>query len=262
MNDPQKNGVSRSKNRLLELVLIGLFAALSCVAVLTIRIPYPAPVGQPFLHFGNMVVILAALLIGGWQGGLSGSIGMGLSDILTGYGFATIKTVILKFGIGLFSGLAAQYGRRHPEKNPRPALFISGTVSLVLAAVILIGKLMAWPIFAKTSDMAYIFLFIIGALMTALAAVSCFLPKLTGEVLFIVLGAVAGIVWNVAGEFVGGTVTALLAGSALSAAMLASLMSLPATFINGAFSIVGAVLLYFPLRTALRSAHLDGALKR
>lgn len=212
MNDPQKNGVSRSKNRLLELVLIGLFAALSCVAVLTIRIPYPAPVGQPFLHFGNMVVILAALLIGGWQGGLSGSIGMGLSDILTGYGFATIKTVILKFGIGLFSGLAAQYGRRHPEKNPRPALFISGTVSLVLAAVILIGKLMAWPIFAKTSDMAYIFLFIIGALMTALAAVSCFLPKLTGEVLFIVLGAVAGIVWNVAGEFVGGTVTGAFGG--------------------------------------------------
>ena len=27
---------------------------------------------------GNMVPILAALLIGGWQGGLAGSIGMGL----------------------------------------------------------------------------------------------------------------------------------------------------------------------------------------
>lgn len=258
MNDPQRN---RSKNRLMEMVLIALFAALSCVAVMTIRIPYPAPVGQPFLHFGNMVVILAALLIGGWQGGLSGSIGMGLSDLLTGYGFATIKTVILKFGIGFFTGLVAQYGRRHPEKNPRPALFLAGAVSLALAVVILLGKLLAWPVFAKTSDVAYIFLFIIGALLTALAAASCFLPRLTGEVLFIVLGAVAGIVWNVVGEFVGGTVMALLAGSEPAAAMLASLMSLPATFINGAASIVGAVLLYFPLKAALHSAHLDGALK-
>ena len=65
----------------MQMVLIALFAALSFVAVMLIHIPYPAPVGQPFIHFGNMVTILAALLIGGWQGGLSGSIGMGLYDI-------------------------------------------------------------------------------------------------------------------------------------------------------------------------------------
>lgn len=32
-------------------------------------------------------------------------------------------------------------------------------------------------------------------------------------------------------------------------------MSLPATFINGAASIVGALVLYIPLKEALRHAH-------
>ena len=57
------------------------------------------------------------------------------------------------------------------------------------------------------------------------------------------------------GFAVGATVT--LAGHpllALPAAMLASVMSLPATFINGTVSIVGAVLLYVPLKAALIKA--------
>lgn len=56
-------GKSTSRNTLLTTVLIALFAALSYV-VLYIKIP----MGEQFVHMGNMVTILAALLIGGWQG--------------------------------------------------------------------------------------------------------------------------------------------------------------------------------------------------
>jgi len=58
----------------------------------------------------------------------------------------------------------------------------------------------------------------------------------------------------VVGEFVGGVITKTISGAALPAAMLASVMSLPATFINGTVSIVGAVILYVPLKTALVKA--------
>ncbi|HAG44407.1 MAG TPA: hypothetical protein DCL31_15180, partial [Clostridium sp.] len=61
------------------MVLIGLFSAL-CYVALLFKIPIPSPVGKPFLHMGNMFVILAALLFSGTIGGLSGSIGMGLFD--------------------------------------------------------------------------------------------------------------------------------------------------------------------------------------
>lgn len=106
-----ENNIKRNtpKNTLLTTVLIALFAALSYV-VLYIKIP----VGEQFVHMGNMVPILAALLIGGWQGGLAGSIGMGLYDVFF-YPSSVVKTLILKFGIGFFTGLIARIGVRHPR---------------------------------------------------------------------------------------------------------------------------------------------------
>ncbi len=90
-----------SKEKLLDITFIALFAAL-CYIALTV---FFFPVGPMFVHFGNLIVVLAALLIGGWQGGLSGSIGMGLYDILNGHADSSPKTFILKFLIGLTVGL-------------------------------------------------------------------------------------------------------------------------------------------------------------
>lgn len=251
--------LSSGEAQLLRLVLISLFAALSFVILIVFRIPYPAPVGSPFLHFGNAVVILAALLLGGWQGGLAGSIGMGLNDVVYGYGFYAIETVILKFGIGLFTGLVARVGIRHPERNPRTGLGIASGLSLLFGGILLAGKLFGWSGFEKFANLAYIFLLSLGVLLAA-ATVLAVRSLVTNEVLFAVLGAVTGIAWNVFGEFAGGTIMAMLSGAQWQAAMIASLLSLPATFINGAFSIVVAVLIYVPLRKALQRAHLDAVL--
>ena len=165
MNQPSPHTLNNRRSPFMQTVLIAMFAALSFVAIWLIRIPYPAPVGNPFIHFGNMVTILAALLIGGWQGGLSGSIGMGLFDIVGGYGVLSIKTFILKFGIGLFTGLIARVGRRHPERNPRVGLGVAGGVSLALGLTVLIGKLAGWSLLAKAADISYVLLLIIGYLV-------------------------------------------------------------------------------------------------
>lgn len=249
--------LSGTERGLLQTIMIALFAALSYLALIVFRIPYPAPVGKPFLHFGNMIVIVAALLIGGWQGGLSGSVGMGLYDITNGYGFSSIKTVILKFGIGYFTGVIARRGRKNPEKSPQKGLAAASLISLILGLVILIGKLLGWSGFVKISPVAFIFLLSLGALLGLLVLLSSKLKFLTNEVLFAALGAFAGIVWNVFGEFTGGTIMKLIEGAQWQAAMIASFMSLPATLINGAFSIAGALLIYVPLKQALIRARLD-----
>ena len=254
MNQPSPHTLNSRRSPFMQTVLIAMFAALSFVAIWLIRIPYPAPVGNPCIHFGNMVTILAALLIGGWQGGLSGSIGMGLFDIVGGYGIDSLKTFILKFGIGLFTGLVARIGRRHPERNPRVGLGVAGGISLAMGLTVLIGKLAGWSLLAKAADISYVLLLIIGVLLTALTVAACRTEKLTNETLFAALGATAGIAFNVVGEFVGGVITKVISGAELPAAMLASVMSLPATFINGTVSIVGAVLLYVPLKAALIKA--------
>lgn len=60
------------------------------------------------LHLGNMFCVLGALLLGGWQGGLAGAIGMTIADLLDPrYITSAPKTFILKFCIGLICGLVA-----------------------------------------------------------------------------------------------------------------------------------------------------------
>lgn len=90
-----------SHGKLLDVTFIALFAAL-CYIALTV---FFFPVGPMYVHFGNLIVVLAALLVGGWQGGLAGSIGMGLYDILNGHADSSPKTFILKFLIGFTVGM-------------------------------------------------------------------------------------------------------------------------------------------------------------
>lgn len=243
-------GKSTSRNTLLTTVLIALFAALSYV-VLYIKIP----MGEQFVHMGNMVTILAALLIGGWQGGLSGSIGMGLYDIFF-YPTSVVKTLILKFGIGLFTGLIARVGHRHPDRSPRKGLAAASAVSLVIGLVLLAGRLFHLGGLADVTPVATVFLLVLGVLLGLLLLASLKTDKLNNEVLFATLGATVGILWNIVGEFLFALVTKMLAGMSFEAAAIAALLKIPASFVNGSFSIFGAVLLYVPLKAALGRARL------
>ena len=96
------NNLSKQKQALFKIILTALFAALCFVGVL-IRIPLPT---GAFVHLGNTMCILAALLIGGVYGGVAGSLGMGLFDLTHGYlGAGLLRTFILKFFMGLIAGL-------------------------------------------------------------------------------------------------------------------------------------------------------------
>lgn len=94
-----------SNKKILTIALMGLFIALCYVGTM-INIPMPTPVGKTMIHFGNIFCLLAALFLGGWKGGLCGSIGMGLYDFTSpGYQLYVPETLVLKFFIGLICGL-------------------------------------------------------------------------------------------------------------------------------------------------------------
>lgn len=243
-----------------SIVLIGLFAAL-CYVALFFKIPIPSPVGKPFLHMGNMFVILAALLFSGLVGGLSGSIGMGLFDMTNGYAASVPKTLILKFGIGIIVGSVAAKGNKEDKKSPLKWLALASVI-LILAGIILFivclnfGNEIAVVGIKKKlviNPVLYIFSFILGS---ALGVVCMISKKLSVKLQYAILGAVAGIAFNLVGEFLFGTVTLLLSGSKFMPAILSAAVSLPATLINGSFSIVVAVALYVPLSKALSRTNL------
>ena len=100
---------NRKNDPVYKLVLTALMAALCYVAFTFLKIPVPTFGGDYVaLHIGNAFCVLAALLLGGVYGGLAGSLGMTIADLLDPvYITSAPKTFVLKFCIGLIAGLVA-----------------------------------------------------------------------------------------------------------------------------------------------------------
>lgn len=85
-----------------------LLGALCYVGFMFLKINIPTPGGTTAIHFGNTFCVLAALLIGGVEGGIAGAVGMGLADIMDPvYIVSAPKTILLKFMIGVIVGIIA-----------------------------------------------------------------------------------------------------------------------------------------------------------
>lgn len=81
-------------SNLRKLILTGLFAAIIFIGISLLRIPLPALVGKPFIHFGNTLMVLAILFLGGPYGFVASAIGLGGFDLLNGYAATSWLTVL------------------------------------------------------------------------------------------------------------------------------------------------------------------------
>ena len=122
-------------NYLYKLTITGLMAALCFVAFTYIKIPIPLPGGDATaLHIGNAFCVLAALLLGGVYGGLAGSLGMTIADLIDPtYVTSAPKTFILKFLIGLIAGFVAHKIARISKEHPKSYVFKWSLISSICA---------------------------------------------------------------------------------------------------------------------------------
>lgn len=72
-------------NKVKNLVITAFFTAITFLGIQSFRIPLPAAVGTPFLHFGHIFVVMGLLLQGGKRGAVSGTLGLTIFDMLNGY---------------------------------------------------------------------------------------------------------------------------------------------------------------------------------
>lgn len=76
---------NREADRIRTIVITAFFAAITFLGIQSFRIPLPAAVGTPFVHFGHIFVVMGVLLQGGRRGAISGTMGLVIFDILNGY---------------------------------------------------------------------------------------------------------------------------------------------------------------------------------
>lgn len=102
------HGVYQStKTDVKRLAMAGLLAALCYIGFAFFKIDIPVGTEKTAFHFGNVFCVLAALLLGGYWGGLAGAVGMTIGDLTTSYVTSAPKTFLLKLCIGLIVGFVA-----------------------------------------------------------------------------------------------------------------------------------------------------------
>ena len=115
----------KTNSTVMKIAQTALFAALCYVIFTYLQIKIPMPGGDATsIHLGNAFCVLAALLLGGWYGGLAGAIGMGIADVMDPiYITGAPKTFILKLCIGLITGLVAHKIAKINESNDKKYIF-------------------------------------------------------------------------------------------------------------------------------------------
>ena len=98
------------KNQTQNLVLTGLLMALVTVGTMIISIPVPATHG--YVHGGDMMIFLAAVLFGKKKGALAGGVGSAIADLLLGYSQWIIPTLIVKGIMGYVIGSLSNGGTK------------------------------------------------------------------------------------------------------------------------------------------------------
>lgn len=192
--DFEEENMERQSWNVKTIVMIGFFAAITYLGIQAFRIPMPAAVGTPFLHFGHIFVVLGIIVLGGKKGAISGTLGLLVFDLLNGYVAAMpkifVETVIKCLVVGALLSLAEK--RAGDDKRKRYAYTLVCTV-------------------------VYVF----------------------GTLFF---------------EWLFGAAELIIAGSGVGAAAAAAATSLPATAINGAFTVIGIAAAYVPVTSGLKRA--------
>lgn len=117
--------MEKRNETVIKIAQTALMAALCFVSFTFLQIKIPMPGGDATsLHIGNAFCVLAALILGGWYGGVAGAVGMTVADIIDPvYITGAPKTFILKLCIGLITGFVAHKIAKINESTDRKYIF-------------------------------------------------------------------------------------------------------------------------------------------
>jgi Predicted membrane protein len=134
--------MENKNSRIVKVIQTGVLAALCFVSFTFLSIKIPVGEDAVSLHIGNTFCVLAALLLGGWYGGLSGAIGMTISDLLD----PTYAIGGLAFNV-VFDPIAGYFYKQYILGQPQQmaavlakisvfATFVNAVVSVILVSII------------------------------------------------------------------------------------------------------------------------------
>lgn len=142
----QKNN---TQDNVKAMVITAIFAAITFLGIQAFRIPMPAAIGTPFVHFGHIFVVMGVLLQGGKRGAASGTIGLVLFDVLNGYmqdiPQVFIETLVKCLIVGAIFAILKRKAEKDGKKEYIAAVvcaFLYGCMNVAIEFVMGIVKMM------------------------------------------------------------------------------------------------------------------------
>lgn len=128
----------KKKITLKQMTLTGLMAAAVYVASAFLQVPIPTAIDSTRLHMGNVMCLLAGLLLGPWQGGLAAGVGSLFFDLTDPAYIASAPfTFLFKFLMAWVCGRIATAAR--PRRRGIRFLF-SALWGSVLYVILYLSK--------------------------------------------------------------------------------------------------------------------------
>lgn len=144
-----KNEIVQKDENIRKMVVTAFFAAVTFLGIQAFRIPLPAVVGTPFVHFGHIFVVMGTLLQGGKRGAVSGTLGLVIFDILNGYlqdvPQVMIETIAKCLIIGALFVVLKKKAEGDRRREYRDAMFCTvlyGCMNILIEFVMGIIKMM------------------------------------------------------------------------------------------------------------------------
>ena len=239
-----------SKKVLYNMVIIALFTALTFVGTYV-----QIPLGTSKVHLGNFVCILAGLLCGGLVGGISGSLGMGLNDLLSGYGPDTyIRSFIVKFLLGFIAGALFRYLIKKEKKITYRFYFISGAflIAFITLLVLYLTKGEVIQMDAKRKFTISILLLSLLAVMSVFFfVIQLFVKKINLVQRYVLYVASIASIFNITLEFlIKIPFKVWMASLTWEGATIYAVSSLPSSLITCIVTTLFVTFIYIPLYTA------------
>lgn len=239
-----------SKKVLYNMVIIALFTALTFVGTYV-----QIPLGTSKVHLGNFVCILAGLLCGGLVGGISGSLGMGLNDLLSGYGPDTyIRSFIVKFLLGFIAGALFRYLIKKEKKITYRFYFISGAflITFITLLVLYLTKGEVIQMDAKRKFTISILLLSLLAVMSVFFfVIQLFVKKINLVQRYVLYVASMASIANITLEFlIKIPFKVWMASLTWQGATIYAVSSLPSSLITCIVTTLFVTFIYIPLYTA------------
>ena len=131
--------VEESKVKFLTITAIGIALVYVFTAFINVRLPIAAAGG--LIHLGNVPLFIFSIIFGKKTGAIAGGIGMGLFDLLSGWGAWAPFTLVIVALMGFEVGLITE--KKHGYVWNVVAIVLAGVIKVVgyyIAEVILYGN--------------------------------------------------------------------------------------------------------------------------